>query len=700
MADQLISLGKGDGYYYPGENWLVGSLTTDTQQLISNVKRPKVLKEWNENIEIIFGKDNGTHFTGQNMIAIGRVYGPKFREALEDMLRRMKSGRNRRKGNSRIENRFFDWLNNSVGAVMFFNMRSGLLQTLSAANYINWSFNNPAKAAAAFANQPQFWKDFMDLFNSDFLVDRRGGNKINISENEIFDLQNTKGNKAKEFLNLLIRKGFSITQVADSFAIASGGATFYRNRIKDLLKKNPSMSESDAEAQAYEEWTSLSREAQQSSDSMEVSSQQAGSLGRVILAFGNTPMQYNRIIWKSIQDIKNGRGDLKTNLSRVAYYGALQNLMFNALQQALFAGLGDDEEKWDERKYNLIDGMLNSLMRGMGISGSILAALKDVGVDIYDRSKKPRPEYFKAVFEALSIAPPLDVKVSKFVRGANTYEYNRKSPEMDDFASLDNPTYMSAALIIASTTNIPVDRLLQKMTNIRDAFQQDQENWKRIMLVMGWSEWQLENQAEGEQREKEESDMKHYHRALENPSLYNKNEQLDILRQHGYTEKEINGMKKQEDRVNAILKAEKESGNQFTSKIPNVKVEENVNSTEASQEVNQQIKKDIFNQTTGLETEDAKEADNTPLMLQNSGVNNNEKPAKVEKPKKVNFTENTSFKNHRVPVAKRNKTEVKLYDMSTPEQVNTLKELGMTDKEIKALKYEGDRVRKIIELQK
>ena len=98
---------------------------------------------------------------------------------------------------------------------MFFNMRSGILQTLSAANYINWSFNNPAKAAAAFANQPQFWKDFMTLFNSDFLVDRRGGMKINVSESEIFDIQNSKGNKAKEFLNLLIRKGFSITQIAE-----------------------------------------------------------------------------------------------------------------------------------------------------------------------------------------------------------------------------------------------------------------------------------------------------------------------------------------------------------------------------------------------------------------------------------------------------------------------------------------------------
>ena len=54
---------------------------------------------------------------------------------------------------------------------MFFNMRSALLQTISAVNFINWSDNNMLAAGKAFANQPQFWKDFMTLMNSDFLVD-------------------------------------------------------------------------------------------------------------------------------------------------------------------------------------------------------------------------------------------------------------------------------------------------------------------------------------------------------------------------------------------------------------------------------------------------------------------------------------------------------------------------------------------------
>ena len=44
-----------------------------------------------------------------------------------------------------------DWLNNAIGNIMFINTRSALLQTISAANFVNWSDNNPLNAAKAWA---------------------------------------------------------------------------------------------------------------------------------------------------------------------------------------------------------------------------------------------------------------------------------------------------------------------------------------------------------------------------------------------------------------------------------------------------------------------------------------------------------------------------------------------------------------------
>jgi len=619
FAQQLVDINKGDGYYYPGDTWRAGTIMGDLLQGVTKVKRPKAMSEWLENIETIFGEYSNGKYRGQLMNAIEATYGSKYREALEDMLRRMTTGINRRQTNSRLENQFYNWVNNSVGAVMFFNMRSGLLQTLSAANYINWSFNNPAKAAAAFANQKQYWSDFMELMNSDFLVDRRTGLKINVSESEIFSEAAGAKDKASAVLNAFLRAGFSITQVADSFAIASGGATFYRNRINDLVNKGST--EAEAKKQAYTEWTALSREAQQSSDALEVSSQQAGGLGRILLAFANTPMQYNRIIYKAVSDVKNGRGDLKTNLSRIAYYGALQNLMFNALQQAVFAALGsDDEEEIDEKTIGVINGMLDSLLRGMGVSGTIVSALKDIGVDIYDRSQKPRPEYVKVVSKAFNITPPIDVKMSKAARAANTYEYNRKNPMIKDPFNPNNPLYMSGALLVASTTNVPLDRVLQKIINVNDAMREDQENWKRIMLVMGWSEWQLNSKQEQEEKEKMQ---KEYYDSIKENRVYNYK--------------------------------------------PIESVPESINETDPTIEKIETKEKEKIIKTKG---------------------------------EKVNFTENTSFKNNRVPVEKRNKSEKELYELPAAQQRDSLKSLGLTDKEIKALKYEGDRVRKILELQK
>ena len=118
----------------------------------------------------------------------------------------MKAGTNRKKLGGgifqKLENEVLDWTNNSVGAIMFLNSRSAVLQTISAVNYMNFRDNNPLAAAKAFANQPQYWKDFNTLFNSDYLVQRRDGLKININEAEIAEMAKTPKNKAKGAISL------------------------------------------------------------------------------------------------------------------------------------------------------------------------------------------------------------------------------------------------------------------------------------------------------------------------------------------------------------------------------------------------------------------------------------------------------------------------------------------------------------------
>ena len=488
FADQIITITKGDGYSKPGDNWAVGTITTDLIDILNTTKRSKYLETWKQNKDVIYSKEN--------LNKLESVYGPKYREALENSLKRMTSGSNRISGGNKLSNQVLDYINNSTGVIMFLNMRSAILQTISAANFINWSFNNPLKAGKAFANQNQYWKDFVKLFNSDYLLDRRKGLKLNISESEIADIAATIGSKAKakSFLNKLLQFGFLPTQYADSFAIASGGAMFYRNRISDLIK-NEGKTEKEAEVIAMKEFRQISEMSQQSSDPSKISQQQSSDLGRIVLQFANTPMQYARIQKRAVQDIVNGRGNLKTNISKIAYYGFLQSMLFNVLQQAITKFGFDDDDMSDEDEKKLIklaNGMLDSSLRGLGVAGVTVQVLKNLGIDIYDRSKKDRPEFSDSWKKLLEFSPAIKSKLGKFQSAAYPFDSKKRRKEMFEKGfSIDNPAYESAAKVISATTNVPLDRLLSKFNNFTAANDEETETWQSIAMILGWSEWQI-----------------------------------------------------------------------------------------------------------------------------------------------------------------------------------------------------------------
>jgi hypothetical protein len=487
FADKLIMIHKGDGYAKPGQNWLAGTVTTDMFEALNGVKRAKHLKEWQTNADIIFSE--------KNLNKLEAIYGSKYREALVNMLGRMKSGQNRKQlggAFQRLENEVLDWTNNSVGAIMFLNSRSAVLQTISAINYINFRDNNPLAAAKAFSNQKQYWKDFNKLFNSEYLIQRRDGLKININEAEIAEMAKTSKNKAKAAISYLLNKGFVLTRHADSFAIASGGASFYRNRINKYIKEGKSKVE--AEKQAFIDFKEISETSQQSSRTDKISQQQASGLGRVVLAFANTPMQYARLQKRAIQDLINNRGDAKTNLSKVTYYGFVQNLLFNALQQAMFA-IGFDEDPNNQKQImeksgGVVNGMLDSQLRGLGYGGAAVAAVKNVLFKISQEHAKGNPEYEKAAWEFLDFSPPISSKVTKVRSALRSIDYDLDDMKSKGF-SLDNPAYMAGGQILSATANIPVDRVIRKMDNIKDAMDEDVEMWAKAALLAGWTKWEL-----------------------------------------------------------------------------------------------------------------------------------------------------------------------------------------------------------------
>ena len=495
FANQLMQLSPANVYPKPDNNWLAGTLTTDLLTSLNTTTRKEALAEWQNNVDVIFSE--------ANMNKLEAAFGKGYRSALENMLQRMQTGRNRGFAGDSLTGRFVDWLNGSVGAIMFFNMRSAVLQTISAVNFVNWSDNNPLKAAAAFANQPQYWGDVVYLMNSDYLVERRNGLKINVNEADIAELAAESKNKAKAFVNKLLKLGFLPTQIADSFAIATGGATFYRNRIKSYVKDG--MPQKEAEEKAFLDFREISEESQQSSRPDRISQQQAGPLGRLILAFANTPAQYARLIQKASSDLANGRGDAKTNISKIAYYGAIQNVIFNAMQQALFAMMYGDEpedEKKSEKYGNIINGMVDSLLRGTGFAGAAVSTVKNTLLKVAEG--KPAQD---SAIELINISPPISSKIRKVRSAGRTFDWNKKEIK-EKGLSLDNPAAMAIGQLVSATTNVPLDRGVKKLTNIKDALDSENEEWIRVATALGWSKWELEWKKDKRKKKKKKSSMK------------------------------------------------------------------------------------------------------------------------------------------------------------------------------------------------
>jgi hypothetical protein len=497
FADEVILIQKESNYPPPGNNWTGGDITTDILQGLDKGFRNKLMTEFNENAAIIFSE--------KNMNKLEAIYGTKWIEALKDSLRRMKVGSNRpvyQGGGSRIVNEMLDWLNGSVGAVMFLNMKSGLLQLISNVNFINWGDNNIYQASKAFASK-EYWPTVMKLMNSDYLVNRRDGLKINVNEAELADT--AKKNGMKGAIAYLLDKGFIITRIMDSLAIATGGATFYINRRNALLKRqNPETgkkyTQAEAEAKAFDDFYAIAEDSQQSSNPSKISQQQASLAGRVILSFQNVTMQYNRMTKKAIRTLWNRRktpgmtqreSDM-SNLSKIIYYTTIQNLIFNALQQAIFAVAFDDEgeEEEKDKTADIANGMLDSLLFGLGFGGAAISTVKSVLLKVMEEHEKKSPDYEEAVWEIFNISPVLDSKVRKLRTAAKTFSWNREEIKNRGW-SLDNPAYLAVSQMISAATNIPIDRVLRKSMNVRQAMDEETRTWQRVALILGWTGWSL-----------------------------------------------------------------------------------------------------------------------------------------------------------------------------------------------------------------
>jgi hypothetical protein len=257
---------------------------------------------------------------------------------------------------------------------------------------------------------------------------------------------------------------------------------------------------------------------------MLVSQQQASVLGRLVLAFQNTPMQYTRLIKKSGQDLINRRGNPMTHISKIVYYGFVQNLIFSTLQNALFAlipGFDDDEEdfktdkereKYLERQQRKEDGkvvrvansMIDTLLRGSGLAGAVVSTIKNVimAYQKYDEAPMIQKENADIILAALNISPPIGSKARKINNVLQTMQFEKDVLAERGFSVMIDgrfqlsPAYDMLGDAASATLNLPLDRVADEVNAITEALDTRNTQWQRIALALGWRQWDVGARAE------------------------------------------------------------------------------------------------------------------------------------------------------------------------------------------------------------
>ena len=156
----------------------------------------------------------------------------------------------------------------------------------------------------------------------------------------------------------------------------------------------------------------------------------------------------------------------------------------------------DDEEDVNnlflKKQERLINGSIDSVLRGSGMFGAVISTLKNVAIAwARQRDINYNPDESAVLVEALNFSPVIGIKARKIVNAEKTLNYNKKViKEMETF-DIDNPQWSAATNYVEAFTNVPLNRLYNKTQNVRQALNNDHSAWERTLMFLGWSQYNL-----------------------------------------------------------------------------------------------------------------------------------------------------------------------------------------------------------------
>ena len=211
-------------------------------------------------------------------------------------------------------------------------------------------------------------------------------------------------------------------------------------------------------------------------------------------------MQYTRKIVNAIDNIRNKRGTVAQNIKDILYYGAIQNLLFTGLQQAVFIALMDEDEDWETRSDSWIKSTIESILVGMGLEGVILVTVVNGIIEYKEQESKGwNADHTYTILQFANISPVVGIKLRQIYSAIKTKQINKDVIEAMDWNDPMNPQLNVIANVVQAFSNIPANEVISRVQNLLTIVYNEAETeeefeemfWKELMIILGWNPWDV-----------------------------------------------------------------------------------------------------------------------------------------------------------------------------------------------------------------
>jgi len=208
----------------------------------------------------------------------------------------------------------------------------------------------------------------------------------------------------------------------------------------------------------------------------------------------------------------------------------------------------------------MLNSMLDTLLKGSGLTGATISAIKNVVMKYNEQEKKGyMADHTYTILEAANISPPIGSKLRKIYSAIQTNKFEKAVIAERGFdITIDgkfnlSPKYQVLGSLVEGVTNFPADRIVSEINAIAESLDTRNTKYQRLALGLGWRAWDVNAKNEENDLIKQEAKEKKKIKSKEKSKIKAKSKRDKAK------ELKAEEAKRKADEFNALTKKQQDS---------------------------------------------------------------------------------------------------------------------------------------------